>query len=153
MCAVLCSSPEGFISPAAERAAGWLPSAVSLSGNEPQWKRVVSWKGMCLPRAASVQGLGAQGWPLCANSGQFQRAIPASEITKRSAEVVQPNLSLCLVPPSSLPPCTSATSLSRVRLFVTPWTVAHQAPLSIEFSRQEYWSGYSPMEGDQKSTP
>ena len=31
--------------------------------------------------------------------------------------------------------------LSCVRLFVTPWTVAHQAPLSMEFSRQEYWSG------------
>ena len=30
---------------------------------------------------------------------------------------------------------------SRVRLFVTPWTVAHQAPLSTEFCRQEYWSG------------
>ena len=28
-----------------------------------------------------------------------------------------------------------------VRLFATPWTVAHQAPLSMEFSRQEYWSG------------
>ena len=32
-------------------------------------------------------------------------------------------------------------SLSRVWLFVTPWTVAHQAPLSMEFSRQEYLSG------------
>ena len=32
-------------------------------------------------------------------------------------------------------------SLSRVRLFATPWTVAHHAPLSIGFSRQEYWSG------------
>ena len=31
-------------------------------------------------------------------------------------------------------------SLSRVKLFVTPWTVAYQAPLSMEFSRQEYWS-------------
>ena len=31
--------------------------------------------------------------------------------------------------------------LSRVQLFGTPWTVAHQAPLSMEFSRQEYWSG------------
>ena len=31
-------------------------------------------------------------------------------------------------------------SLSRVRLFVTPWTVARQAPLSMEFSRQKYWS-------------
>ena len=32
-------------------------------------------------------------------------------------------------------------SLSRVRLFVTPWTVARQAPLSMRFPRQEYWSG------------
>ena len=32
-------------------------------------------------------------------------------------------------------------SLSRVRLLVTPWTAAHQAPLSMGFSRQEYWSG------------
>ena len=31
-------------------------------------------------------------------------------------------------------------SLSHVRLFVTPWTVAHQAPPSMEFSRQEYQS-------------
>ena len=30
--------------------------------------------------------------------------------------------------------------LSRVRLFATPWTVAYQAPLSMGFSRQEYWS-------------
>ena len=30
--------------------------------------------------------------------------------------------------------------LSHVQLFVTPCTVAHQAPLSMEFSRQEYWS-------------
>ena len=30
--------------------------------------------------------------------------------------------------------------LSRARLFATPWTVAYQAPLSMEFSRQEYWS-------------
>ena len=32
-------------------------------------------------------------------------------------------------------------SLSRVRLFATPWTVAYQASPSIGFSRQEYWSG------------
>ena len=32
-------------------------------------------------------------------------------------------------------------SLSRVRLLATPWTAAHQAPLSMGFSRQEYWSG------------
>ena len=38
---------------------------------------------------------------------------------------------------------------SRVRLFATPWTVAHQAPLSMGFSRQEYWSEWPlPSPGD-----
>ena len=32
-------------------------------------------------------------------------------------------------------------SLSHVRLLATPWTAAHQAPLPMEFSKQEYWSG------------
>ena len=32
-------------------------------------------------------------------------------------------------------------TLSHVQLFVTPWSVAHQAPLSVGFSRQEHWSG------------
>ena len=36
---------------------------------------------------------------------------------------------------------SSVRSLSRVRLFVTLWTVARQVPLSMGFSRQEYWSG------------
>ena len=40
-------------------------------------------------------------------------------------------------------------SLSRVRFFATPWTVAYQAPLSMGFSRQEYWSGLPfPSPGD-----
>ena len=40
-------------------------------------------------------------------------------------------------------------SLSCVQLLVTPWTVAHQAPLSMGFSRQEYWSGFPfPSPGD-----
>ena len=42
--------------------------------------------------------------------------------------------------------CTHAhalSHLSHVRLFATPWTMAHQAPLSMRFSRQEYWSGLS----------
>ena len=36
---------------------------------------------------------------------------------------------------------SSVQLLSRIQLFVTPWTVARQAPLFMEFSRQEYWSG------------
>ena len=39
--------------------------------------------------------------------------------------------------------------LSHVHLFATPWTVAYKAPLSMEFSRQEYWSGLPfPSPGD-----
>ena len=37
---------------------------------------------------------------------------------------------------------TCAQSLSRVRLFETPWAIAHQTPPSIAFSRHEYWSGF-----------
>ena len=37
--------------------------------------------------------------------------------------------------------CVCAQSCYHVCVFVTPWTAAHQAPLSVEFSRQEYWSG------------
>ena len=47
-----------------------------------------------------------------------------------------------------------------VRPFATPWTVAHQAPLSMEFSRQEYWSGlpfpspgYLPNPGIKPGSP
>ena len=40
-------------------------------------------------------------------------------------------------------------SLSRVGPFATPWTIAHQAPLSMGFPRQEYWSGFPfPSPGD-----
>ena len=40
-------------------------------------------------------------------------------------------------------------SLSRARLFATPWTAAHQAPLSTGFSKQGYWSGLPfPSRGD-----
>ena len=45
--------------------------------------------------------------------------------------------------------CVCAKSLSRVWLCATPWTIAPQAPLSVEFSRQEYWSGLPfPPPGD-----
>ena len=51
-------------------------------------------------------------------------------------------------------------SLSQVRLFATLWTVAHQAPLSMGFSRQEYWSGlpfpspgFFPTQGSNPGLP
>ena len=45
--------------------------------------------------------------------------------------------------------CVCDQSLSRVQLFVAPQSIAHQAPLSMGFSRQEYWSGLPcPSPGD-----
>ena len=61
---------------------------------------------------------------------------------------------LCLAWIRSQPHCTDdnkvkVKSLSRVRLFAILWTVAYQAPPSMGFSRQEYWSGLpSPSPGD-----
>ena len=51
--------------------------------------------------------------------------------------------------------CVCASSLSHVPLFVTPWTIARQAPLSMWFSRQEHWSGLpfpSPGRGTRRPT-
>ena len=50
-------------------------------------------------------------------------------------------------------PCVYVCMLSHVPLFATLWTVAHQAPLSTEFPRQEYWSGLPfPSPGDLPDT-
>ena len=65
----------------------------------------------------------------------FSNSFPISVITEYWAEIsVLYNRSLLVV-------CVCAQSLSCVWLFAIPWTIAHQAPLSTEFSRQEYWSG------------
>ena len=50
-----------------------------------------------------------------------------------------------IIPPLQASPCMHVYMLSpfsTVRLYVTPWTAAHQAPLSMGFSRQEHWSGW-----------
>ena len=56
--------------------------------------------------------------------------------------------------------CYAVLSFFSVQLFVTPWTVACQVPLSIEFFRQEYWSlfpfpspGYLPYPGIKPKPP
>ena len=58
-----------------------------------------------------------------------------------------------MAPPHVYPNSTAlkvkVKSLSRVQLFVTPWIVAYQAPPSMGFSKQEYWSGFPfPSPGD-----
>ena len=47
---------------------------------------------------------------------------------------------------------SSVQSLSRVQLFTTAWTAAYQAPLSMGFSRQEYWSGRKAMPKNAQTT-
>ena len=49
----------------------------------------------------------------------------------------------------NLPMKVKLKLLSRIQLFETPWTIAYQAPPSMGFSRQEYWSGLPfPSPGD-----
>ena len=48
---------------------------------------------------------------------------------------------LCIRQRMPVGPWLHAQSLGCLWLIATPWTVAHQAPLSVEFPRQEYWSG------------
>ena len=56
---------------------------------------------------------------------------------------------VCLCQSSLWRGCTSLCMRVRFSLFATSWTVAHQAPLSMGFSRQEYWSGLPfPSPGD-----
>ena len=65
------------------------------------------------------------------NSDPSNMWIHASDHTTQMSELISesvPNLKV------------KVKSLSHARLFATPWTVAHQAPPSMGFSRQEYWS-------------
>lgn len=94
MHAVRCFGPEGFIFPAAEGIAGWLPWAAS-----PLWESpTVHSQGSSQPVTGGRWGIRA--WPPCSKQ-TLQKAILVSEITKRSAEAfaVQPNFSLFLLPP------------------------------------------------------
>ena len=97
---------------------------------------------------------------------ELQCKSPALQHTAAAAKLLQSCLTLCdpiegSPPGSPIPGILQARTLewvaiafsnarkwkvkvkllSRVRLLVTPWTAAHQAPLSMGFSRQEYWSG------------
>ena len=49
--------------------------------------------------------------------------------------------------------CLCAETLSHARLFGTPWNAACQAPVSMEFSRQEYWNGLSFLPPGDLSDP
>ena len=87
--------------------------------------RVLQWGAIAFSMAGT-------SWCYCLNNpsktagtGEAVRRYPKSKGKRRS-----PTKTVQLV-----------QSLSHVQLFVTPWTVAQQAPPSMGFSRQEYWSG------------
>ena len=64
-------------------------------------------------------------------SGYSQWGHKESDVTERLSTTNQPLVAdACRI-----------LLLSHVRLFATLWTIAHQASLSMGFSRQEYWSG------------
>ena len=63
-----------------------------------------------------------------------------SPVAMWSSKVTRAVVVVCQSSPSLLRVCM-VSRFSHVQLFETPWTVAHQAPLSMGFSRQEYWSG------------
>ena len=116
--------------------------------------------GPAVNRASGVDVLKGQSPMLCSDNGLLDAAAAAK------------SLQLCLTlcnpidgsPPGSLVPGilqartlewvaisfsnawkwkVKGKTLSHVRLLVTPWTAAYQAPPSMGFSRQEYWSGVS----------
>ena len=95
------------------------------SGNWPKPRHlavILLLRTSCPP----AQVKGRRGW-----AGSLQR-VPAGSSPKGQSEVKLLAAKLC--------PTDS---------FVIPWTIAHQAPLSVRFSRQEYWSGLSfPSPGD-----
>ena len=99
------------------------------------------------------------GWHTCTNHSAFMslgvgqpasHVLPKCDATGRTSatwgafspeESIQPGLLIWLL-------CVPAKTL-RVWICVTPWTIARQAPLSMGFSRQEYWSGLPcPPSGD-----
>ena len=121
---------------------------------------VVQWLGFCAPKAGSLGSIPGEG----NRPHNPQLNIPAA--TAAAAKSLQSCLTLCnpidgSPPGSPVPGILQARtlewvaisfsnawkwkvkvkSLSRVQLLATPWTAAYQAPPSIGFSRQEYWSG------------
>ena len=110
-------------------------------------KEKLGWQGSRLQAC-----LVAWGWT-CVNN---QRTTPARELRFQSWEAFWSSLvglnSPNILHPIPLPSVCVLSCFSRVRLFVTLWTVARQAALSTGYSRQEYWSGLPcPPPGDLPS--
>ena len=83
-----------------------------------------------------------------ANFHSVKTLVAYTQITNRNV-IRTGDPSVCLLGTMLAPEKVKVKSLGHVRLFATPWTVAHQDPPSMGFSRQEYWSGLPlPSPGD-----
>ena len=89
-------------------------------------------------QASLSMGISKQNTGVC-----YHALFPNPGIGPRSPTLQADSL------PSEPPVKAKVKLLSRVQIFATPWTVAYQAPPSMGFSRQEYWSGLPfPSPGD-----
>ena len=117
------------------------------SVTEKRWHR---WQKSCWETKEESEA--AQRWPAAESQDQPEaRGAKEEGCSWGDLEELVP----CPLPTSTYTHWQSPVwkwecySLSRVWLFETPWTVAHQAPLSMGLSRQEYWSGLPfPSPGD-----
>ena len=109
-------------------------------GRELPCKTQMGLKCVVLARFGD-HGRPKHGSPL--SSGRMEPEVPAgpADICCTATEIKQNQLGLICERALLLTLAGAVCVLSGVRLFATPWTVAHQAPLSMKFSRQEYWSG------------
>ena len=92
-----------------------------------------------------------QNFTLCENNNLNKRDLPISIKNQycflRSFLVLNNNRKLLFA--NNLMKAYALCVLGRIQLFATLWTIAHQAPLSMGFPRQEYWSGFPfPPSGD-----
>ena len=111
----------------------WGPAWVQNPG-QPKAAKPITWQNhVVLSTKAAVSPLVSQVSPGCSSD--------SSPGSCRRPDVYTVQLLLHDPPLSSLFPCACVLScFSHVQLFATLWTVAHSAPLSMGFSRQEYWS-------------
>ena len=109
----------------------------------PQWP----WVAMMTPGAVELRHDHSSYELFCL---LLRVSIAKRKKNDSPSHIIPPNSSLWAQPPFPfyrMHVCVK--SLSRVWLFATPWTVTHQAPLSMGFSRQEYWSALPfPSPGD-----
>ena len=113
------------------------------------WFSFLGTRQLCVADAWRSLGLGVHPSPAAASPAPplGHLASGSLAVTERAVDI---SASCCLKHDGSLwVQANRKWKWSRVQLFVTPWTVAHQAPPSMEFSRQEYWSGLPfPSPGD-----